>query len=399
MDFQKKTEDSISRWCEHHLGVEKFTYGLERVSSLFEQISRRLVQRGIRIITVGGTNGKGETVFTLGYLLSCKNLSVGLWTSPHILSICERIVFCRKGTVNTVSYAELQNQMQHTFETIRKENKNPSYYEFFLLVFCELCLARKVDVLVLEVGLGGRLDAVNTLDPQLTALTSISRDHENVLGRGYTSILREKLGITRPQIPLITCLSSHFCRQQVKQHCSLHGIDHYDLFTLGFVKQTDHYSWQNRKLAFFLKNLFLQENEPLNRVFSLNFPFWPGRKPEIIWKDRRFVFLGAHNLDGMRRIMQYPDISFQTIFLAFSQRPMREIKACLALLNSSSAVQRIFLTKMEHPKGQQDFADLPELFEKVEIQEDWKKKVSDSKGPFLVTGSYYFIGEFKRHLL
>ena len=399
MAFQEQAENSITRWCNRHFGVEKFTRGFKEIAPLFEQISRRLTQKGVRIITIGGTNGKGETVFTLGYLLSPKNLSVGLWTSPHILSICERFVFCQKGSMDAIGHKELQNQMEDSFKKIQKENKKPSYYEFFFFVFCELCLARKVEVMVLEVGLGGRLDAVNLLNPQMTALTSLSRDHENILGRGYTSILREKLGISRPQIPLITCLSSRFCRHQVQKHCSLHGIDHYDLFSLGLVKQTDHYSLQNKKLAFFIKNLFLQEDDPLGEISSMDFPFWPGRRPEIKWKNCRFFFRGAHNLDGMRKIMQYPDPSFKTIFLAFSNRPLNEISACLTLLNNSHTVQKIFLTRMEHPKGWQNFANLPKFFKKVEIKKDWKKRLSDLRGSFLVTGSYYFIGEFKRYLL
>ncbi|MCY4524669.1 MAG: hypothetical protein OXB84_08025, partial [Halobacteriovoraceae bacterium] len=306
MTFQQEIEDSISHWCDRHFGEEKFTRGFHRISPLFAPLSREFKIRKTPIITIGGTNGKGETVFTLGYLLAKKNLSIGLWTSPHVLSIRERFVFIDQKNITVVGYEELRRQIKISFDKIQRKKMTPSYYEFFFFVFCELCLARKIDILVLEVGLGGRLDTVNLLDPHITALTSISRDHENILGRGYTSILREKLGITRSAIPLVSNLSSHFCREQVKKHCFSNRIDHYDLYDLDITKFSDDYSLQNKKLAFFIRNLFLKEKESLEEVDVMNFPDWPGRKPEMFWNNTRFIFQGGHNLDGIRKMMQHP---------------------------------------------------------------------------------------------
>ncbi|MCY4524797.1 MAG: hypothetical protein OXB84_08665, partial [Halobacteriovoraceae bacterium] len=87
-----------------------------------------------------------------------------------------------------------------------------------------------------------------------------------------------------------------------------------------------------------------------------------------------------------------------TVILAFSQRPLREIKACLTLFNNCHFIQKIFLTRMEHSKAWRDFAQLP-FFSKVEVAAGWRSKFGDLKGDVLVTGSYYFIGEFKRFLI
>ena len=422
----------IGTWLATHIGEERFSPDRKekwfRLAPLWGPFKKRFRERGVKIVTIGGTNGKGETAFALAYLLEARGMRVGTWTSPHVLTPRERFVFGGE----KVEAGELLGQMEATWKTWEtwktwnsRKGPPPSYYEFLFLVFCELALRRHrhIQVLVLEVGLGGRLDAVNVLDPHLTALTSLSRDHEDILGRGYSAILREKLGITRREVPLMSCLSLDFCRRQVEDFCALRGIPHQDLFTLGAVDDDrDDYSLQNKTLALGLKNLLLHERQPLHEARGIPFPTTPGRFQEMTLEGRRFIFIGAHNVDGVRKMLQMFQIlrrrgqkktsfSFKTVYLAFSKRPLWEIKACLCLLlskTSSFLIEEIVLTVMEHEKGWDclgvDGVDGVDA-KKISIVTDWKSHLRKNRNhhqhftPTLVTGSYYFIGEFQHHLL
>ena len=394
MDFIQAKEDEIESWLEHYLGKEQFTRGLDRIVPFLPL--RELEKKFI--ITIGGTNGKGETAYTLGCLLAERGYHVGLWTSPHVVTIRERFIFCHEKKVQMASYSELFSHLISFLREVRKKKATLSYYEFLFCVFCRL--ARSVDILVLEVGLGGRWDAVNLLNPQLTALTSLSRDHEDILGRGYRRILGEKLGITRTNIPLVSNLSLKYCRQLTQSFCSSQKIPWYDLFESNLTHPSNHYSLQNKKLAFFLKNRFFNENSSLNEIDSIQIPKRPGAMEEVTLRGRRFIFKGAHNLDGVRKMVEHlKETAFEVVYLAFSKRPDVEINACLTLIRDIPT-KTIVITTMEHQKKWRPPGLLhKDSFEGIEIVNDWKTHLQNScDGLYLVAGSYYFVGEFQRVL-
>lgn len=153
-------------------------------------------QKKFKIITVAGTNGKGTTVAMLEELLVANNKSVLSHTSPHVFKFNERISLNKKSIDEVVLLEILERLAEISFEY------KLSYYQIAFLCACIYSQKTHVDYFILEVGIGGRLDAANVLDADLTAITNIDFDHCEILGDTLDKIGYEKAGICRPKVPL-----------------------------------------------------------------------------------------------------------------------------------------------------------------------------------------------------
>jgi dihydrofolate synthase/folylpolyglutamate synthase len=174
--------------------------GLERVAEVWSRLllSPELSQQKPPLaITVAGTNGKGSCVRSMQALLLAHGYTVGAFTSPHFLAYNERI--CLAG--QPVSDQVVVNAFEQ-IEAVRGEI-SLTYFEFGTLAALVVFYQAGLDVMLLEVGLGGRLDAINIIDADVAVLTSVALDHCDWLGHTRTLIAREKLGIARPERPLI----------------------------------------------------------------------------------------------------------------------------------------------------------------------------------------------------
>jgi dihydrofolate synthase/folylpolyglutamate synthase len=179
--------DDWLTWLEQAHPTE-IDLGLDRL----RQVLARLVLPDLPpVITVAGTNGKGSCVSAASALLQAAGFCVGSYTSPHIQHYCERV------QINAVPVREAA--MCRAFDIVDQARGDVSltYFEFGTLAALVLFGQQAVDVMVLEVGLGGRLDAVNIIDPDVAVITSIAIDHEAWLGNDRESIGREKAGIMR----------------------------------------------------------------------------------------------------------------------------------------------------------------------------------------------------------
>jgi dihydrofolate synthase / folylpolyglutamate synthase len=163
-------------------------------------------QRGARAVLIAGTNGKGSTASTLASILTTCGLRTGLYTSPHLARVNERIRI-GEAEIADEDFARLFFQVQDAAKRLVADGRLPQLPSFFevltgigLLYFAEA----KVDVAVLEVGMGGRLDATNIVDPLISVITDISLDHTEWLGSTIAAITREKAGILRRGGTLIT---------------------------------------------------------------------------------------------------------------------------------------------------------------------------------------------------
>jgi dihydrofolate synthase / folylpolyglutamate synthase len=174
-------------------------------------------QQSFRSVLIAGTNGKGSTASTLASILAASGLRTGLYTSPHLVRINERIQILTRtaGTAHRVTdtlipdddFSRHLEAVIHAAERLVTEGKLPGPPSFFETVTAMAFLrfaAAKVDIAVLEVGLGGRLDATNIVEPVLSIITDISLDHTEWLGHTITEIAREKAGILRQNGVLVT---------------------------------------------------------------------------------------------------------------------------------------------------------------------------------------------------
>ncbi|HIG66968.1 MAG TPA: bifunctional folylpolyglutamate synthase/dihydrofolate synthase [Porticoccaceae bacterium] len=175
--------------------------GLDRVSEVWRRLNvrRGTPQSEIRptVVTVAGTNGKGSCIAAMQGILLAHGYSVGAFTSPHFLKYNERI--CIAGV--SVSDQSIVDAFT-AIESVRGD-VSLTYFEFNTLAALVIFGQHELDIVLLEVGLGGRLDAINIIDPDVAVVTSIDLDHQDWLGNTRTEIAAEKLGISRAKKPLI----------------------------------------------------------------------------------------------------------------------------------------------------------------------------------------------------
>jgi len=188
---------TLNEWLawQETLHPSEIELGLERVKKVFNQLHSEKVS--FKVITVAGTNGKGSSVAMLESILLQAGYNVGCYTSPHIMRYNERIHM--NGLVID------DDALMNAFERIDHARADISltYFEFATLAALDIFYGAQLDVVVLEVGLGGRLDAVNIIDPDISLITTIDIDHTNWLGNDREAIAKEKAGIMRSQNPVI----------------------------------------------------------------------------------------------------------------------------------------------------------------------------------------------------
>jgi dihydrofolate synthase/folylpolyglutamate synthase len=187
---------SLPDWLAYLERIHPFAIemGLERVSAVRERLG---LNADFPIITVGGTNGKGSVCAMIEAILSSAGYRVGLYTSPHLLRYNER--------VRVAGHPAEDDALTGAFSRVESARAPDSltYFEFGTLAAMDIFIREQVDVAVLEVGLGGRLDAVNVFDANCTVVTAVDFDHMDYLGPDRESIGREKAGIFRPAVPVV----------------------------------------------------------------------------------------------------------------------------------------------------------------------------------------------------
>jgi len=150
-------------------------------------------------VLIAGTNGKGSTAATLASILRASGSRTGLYTSPHLVRINERIRI-DGAAIGDEDFARLHDLVERTAERLVEQGKlpwHPSFFEMLTAIAFECFAQNQVDIAVLEVGMGGRLDATNVVEPRISVITDISLDHQIFLGNTVTEIAREKAGIIR----------------------------------------------------------------------------------------------------------------------------------------------------------------------------------------------------------
>lgn len=302
---------------------QEIELGLERSRKVAERL--QLLKPSARVVTVAGTNGKGSCVTATAALLRSVGLRVGVYTSPHLLHYCERIC------VDAAAVSEQEVCDAFAVINAARESISLTYFEFGTLAALEIFRHRQVDVMVLEVGLGGRLDAVNIVDADIAVITSIDLDHQDWLGSDRETIGREKAGIMRVSKPVV-------CADPVPPESLLtmartlavewHGVGR----EFGFTETPEHWSWWSRGV----ENQRIEYKEmplprlPLpslaaalevTRLLSIDLSHLsvaailadlrlPGRFQQVVYRDRQFILDVAHNPAATeyfaRRLQQYP---------------------------------------------------------------------------------------------
>ncbi|WP_122899585.1 bifunctional tetrahydrofolate synthase/dihydrofolate synthase [Acinetobacter sp. B51(2017)] len=191
--------DSLATWLDYwgHVHVTGIDLGLERVIPVAEKLG--VTHPQAKVFTVAGTNGKGSTTTTLAAILNAAGYHVGLYQSPHIYRFNERV----KIAGLEVDDQSLIDAFVQVDQARRECGLSLSFFEATTLAAFVIFKHKHCDVWVLEVGLGGRLDVVNVVNPDIAVVTNIGLDHTDWLGDSIEKIAFEKAGIIRPNIPVI----------------------------------------------------------------------------------------------------------------------------------------------------------------------------------------------------
>lgn len=201
--------ESLTAWLnwQEQLHPRSIDLGLERVAGVYQQLNQNRPK--ITTITVAGTNGKGSCIAYLEAIYLAQGYRVGAYTSPHILRYNERIRINGQPVDDETICQSFQR-----IDTLRGET-SLSYFEFSTLAGLDIFAEAHVDIQLLEVGLGGRLDAVNIIDPDVALVTTIALDHVEWLGDNEEAIAKEKAGIFRADKPAI--IGDQFTQQALIQ--------------------------------------------------------------------------------------------------------------------------------------------------------------------------------------
>lgn len=291
--------------------------GLERMRVLLHRLGHP--ERGLNFIHLAGTNGKGSTAAALDSILRAAGFFPGLYTSPHLVDFRERF---RLGG-QRVDARVLERELKPVLRVIESlvPPKRPTFFEAATVLALRIFRSAGVDFVVWETGLGGRLDATNVVQPELCLLTSLGRDHEEILGHGYANLGREKAGILKRGVPVFSApwpaAARRVLAQQAKRlRCPWKVVRPLPsgVFSLPGAHQR-----QNAALAAAAARYFSFPEFILQR--GLRQTRWPARFM-VLRKNPLLVLDGAHNEQGV-------EAAFQTWKAMQSRGPDRIIFGCL----------------------------------------------------------------------
>lgn len=389
--------------------------------------------RNIPIIHVAGTNGKGSTCFYISQILKEHGLRVGLFISPHLISMKERFVFDNKEADDDL-FVRAFNRVFEVIESLDKdqyEKMHPSFFEILFHMFMIMADEKKPDVIVLETGLGGMLDATNIFEkPSLTVICSVSIDHVEQLGNTLEEIATQKAGIIKKGVPLVcqdngeivndvldrraADLSSKVYRLDER---SIHLNDHtekfidfsvnfeYDSFACVHnlsVRLTTGALYQrlNASLAVLAAKIYLKDAFDSDKTKKgLENGNFPGRLERVA--DNVFVD-GAHNEGAMKRLLETLSKNTEQKILIFGACVDKDYPKMLNDIVLSDIFERIILTEINSQRSAKASSlagFIPSKSgDKVTVTSNLKEAVDlcDSfEGNVYIAGSLYLVGEAK----
>lgn len=386
--------------------------GLTRVQALLARLGDP--QQAFRTVLVGGTNGKGSTAATLAAILKAGGERAGLFTSPHLTRFSERFVVGGEELGGEEVSDALRRVRPHA------EAGGASFFEIVTALGCLLFAEAGVTTAVMEVGLGGRLDATNALDPQLSVITNVGLDHTEILGKTPEAIAREKAGILRVGRPAVTGVAADLLPvlaargadlwalgREVQLEARSLGWDGWDVrvelpqATLALrTPLLGAHGAQNAALAAAAAHrLGLAEQAIREGARKVH---WPGRLEVLPWRGGRVLLDGAHNPDGARALVEalrgLGVEQLPIIFGAAADKDIAEVAAALRPLASEVILTRAVLS----PRAA-DPTTLAPYFAGLPVQlastpADALERLLPT-GLALVCGSLYLIGELRPLLL
>ncbi|HLG23347.1 MAG TPA: folylpolyglutamate synthase/dihydrofolate synthase family protein [Candidatus Nanoarchaeia archaeon] len=385
----------------YSLESPKIKLGLENVKSLLQKIGNP--EKSLKCIHVAGSNGKGSTCAMIFNALKNSGCKVGLYTSPHLKRFNERIRINDK----LISDREIVDY----YLRIKPHITNQSFFEIATAIMFLHFYEKKVDYAVIEVGLGGRLDATNVITPLISVITTISLEHTNILGKTIKEIAREKAGIIKQDIPVVTGAGGKalFEIKKIAKEKNSRIYFPKNIPKIKFKRLKGGFQQQNAKTAFraleILKNKNIISISTMQILEGIKKTQWPSRFQFI---KKNVLIDCAHNPQGFKTISEeiknlnkknrYSKIIFVIGIL--------KDKDCKSMLKTILPLADwVLFTKSKNERSSNP-NDLKKLFSKLSKKKIpskvivnpknalyYAEKISGKKDLVVVTGSIYMIGE------
>lgn len=373
--------------------------GLDTTQTLCDALNSP--QKSFETIHVVGTNGKGSTSYYLSLILSAHGKKTGLYTSPHLVSLRERL---RIGNI-PVSEMELNEALLEVQQAAIQTKITPTYFEALTVAAFLICRNKKIDVLVAEAGLGGKFDATAIAQGKTTVLTSIGLEHTAVLGCTLEAILGEKLGIMKKKSKLVHFpIPEHLWQEFEKQKkiIEFQEVPNYSFPCPSLKNKGIHYK-ENAKLALSAAQNFLEESFKKEIAENaLKNVFWPGRMQLLYDKqgNLKFILDGAHNSHAITRLAEtlnteFPNQKFPTLLGVLQDKDLKEM---LNILQNHILKYYPVRTPYERFRNTetmtQEILNLGFMAENAGMisRELLYQIANENKTPILITGSLYLIG-------
>ncbi|RJQ42078.1 MAG: bifunctional folylpolyglutamate synthase/dihydrofolate synthase [Gaiellales bacterium] len=414
----------------------KIKLGLESMQGFLASLGNP--QEELRFIHVAGTNGKGSVAATLVAILGRAGYRVGLYTSPHLSTVRERFRI-NEELIPHADFAALATRIRDILA-----GRQITYFEFTTALALLWFARERVDLVVLEVGMGGRLDATNVVVPEVGIITNVTMDHEAYLGDTLAAIAEEKAGIVKAGVPLVSGVAADASRDVVVARCAEKGAPLYLLGidfqvrpagdgTWGYLgldgtipglqcRLLGRYQLDNAALA--LAAIELLGKHGVARVgkeeirAGLLAVRWPGRLEHVVLplaetvppaERRRYLLDGAHNPDGVRTLVAAltRDFNYADLILVWASMGDKDFGPMLREV--APLCRRIILTRPASERAAapaQLRACLPaELAEKAQCVEGVGEalalaaRLATAADLICVAGSLYLIGAAREILL
>ncbi|EHN60700.1 protein FolC [Listeria innocua ATCC 33091] len=402
--------------------------GLARMEYIMEKLNHP--EKANKWVHIAGTNGKGSTLTFIRSSLEEAGYKTGTFTSPYIETFNERI------SVNGIPVSDqmivdLANRIKPIAEELEKTVYGPPSEFEIITAMMFLCFAEyePIDIGIIEVGLGGRLDSTNVLTPLISVITTIGMDHMEFLGNSIEQIAGEKAGIIKPGIPVISGVIQKEAQEVIINNAvrnnsnvawlnkdffiqnrgdeitfrTSHGDEIPDI-TIGLlgIHQLNNAAVAIKVLQYLNTFSSYEINQSAIKQ-GLKKAFWPGRMELLDVKP--FIMLdGAHNPEGVKTfadsIKTYPGHK-KIIVSILKDKNYQEMIALLKTIPDTE----ILLTTFDYPRAMSDY-EVTQIgtIEGISTNPNWKQALDDIKEikndtKFFVTGSLYFISEVRKYLL
>ena len=348
--------------------------GLDRIKQFLSD--QKVEYDKIKYIHIAGTNGKGSVAKTLSDILVSSGYKTGLYTSPHLIKINERI------QINSVPITDRQLKSLDTKYSVVSKKYKLTYFEYITALAFIYFVKSKVDVVVLETGLGGRLDATNIVTPLVSVITSIDYDHTEVLGNTLQKIAFEKAGIIKKSVPVVCGNIKSSALSVIKSVAKQKSSKIY-IFNKDFSAKHISYSWKNltQKISYcgINKNLtlsfsllgasqvynlatvlsvceILQKDLPKIKISTIEKVCknikWPARFDFRKYKKCSFIIDGAHNIQAINNFVElYKDSPFYSkkTKLVFAVMQEKDVKTVIK--TGAKHFGNVSLVKVENSRA------------------------------------------------